>query len=243
MALAAGLTACGGGQRGAPTSGRPEKTAGNIQAYCAAAPEIETVGEPDVGPAASSEEQEKAAKEIAAKLRPIADQIVAIAPPEIAKDVGVLNGALTKMEQTGDFSVLESPEAKAAGAKAHAFDLEHCGWGRTGVTAVDYAFQGVPATSKAGTVSFEFTNASQSGELHEMVLLRRNEGVTEPLQELLALPDDQAMTKMAFVAVAKLQPGDYAMVCFIGTGSTKDKPEGEGPPHFTKGMVREFKVT
>ncbi|MGH8886724.1 MAG: hypothetical protein ACRDYX_16435 [Egibacteraceae bacterium] len=180
---------------------------------------------------------------------------MAIAPPEIAKDVGVLNGALTKMEQTGDFSVLESPEVKAAEAKAHAFDLGRCGWGRTGVTAVDYAFQGVPATSKAGTVSFELTNASQSGELHEMVLLRRNEGVTEPLQELLALPDDQAMTKMAFVAVAyadqgeasyavaKLQPGDYAMVCFIGTGSTKDKPEGEGPPHFTKGMVRELEVT
>jgi hypothetical protein len=41
--------------------------------------------------------------------------------------------------------------------------------------------------------------------------------------------------------VADLEPGDYAVVCFIPTGSGGDT-EGDGPPHFTKGMVSYFEV-
>lgn len=85
-------------------------------------------------------------------------------------------------------------------------------------------------------------------------MFRVNDGVTETVQELLALPDEEAMTKatMATVtgalpgeseyAVADLRPGKYAMVCFVPEGTTGRDTEGTGQPHFMKGMVYEFTV-
>ena len=37
------------------------------------------------------------------------------------------------------------------------------------------------------------------------------------------------------------KPGRYAAVCFIPVGTHGDT-EGDGPPHFTEGMVSEFTV-
>lgn len=45
--------------------------------------------------------------------------------------------------------------------------------------------------------------------------------------------------------IADFEPGDYAALCFIPTGSTmanSDEPDGDGPPHFTQGMKTEFTV-
>ena len=73
-------------------------------------------------------------------------------------------------------------------------------------------------------------------------------------QELLALPEEEAMAKVDMVAavfappgdesysVADLEAGDYAMVCFIPTGASEENPEGTGPPHFIQGMLAEFTV-
>ena len=38
------------------------------------------------------------------------------------------------------------------------------------------------------------------------------------------------------------EPGNYAAVCFVSVGSVGET-EGDGPPHFTQGMVHEFTVT
>lgn len=38
-------------------------------------------------------------------------------------------------------------------------------------------------------------------------------------------------------ALVTLEPGDYAMVCFVPVGGGED-----GPPHFTEGMLHEFTV-
>jgi hypothetical protein len=250
--LAAGLVACSG-QTG---SGRGQAV-GDMAAYCDAVLEMETLAEPNTGfESLSPQEQVKAAMQFAATtLRPIVDKIVAVAPAEVGDSTSVLNNAVTKVEQTGELSAFDTPQAQQAKTSAHAFDLKHCGWGRADVTAVDYAFQGVPATMNAGTVSFEFRNKSQRGEHHEMVVFKKNEGVRESFQQLLMLPDEEAKTKATIVTgakappgassygVAKLVPGDYAMVCFISVGSKKENPKGQGPPHFIHGMVTEFAVT
>jgi hypothetical protein len=93
-----------------------------------------------------------------------------------------------------------------------------------------------------------------------MVLIRRNEGTTEPWEEVLGLPEEEAMTKVtplgaAFVGpvgssetlVADLTPGEYIAICFISAGTTVGEDgsftEGAGQPHFMLGMQAEFIVT
>ncbi len=102
------------------------------------------------------------------------------------------------------------------------------------VTAVDYAFEGVPKSAKAGT-TLAFKNAS-AGEVHEVIVVRLKEGETRPVEELLALPPgegEQLFAGEPGVAVALPgedgmvvngsltldQPGRYVMFCAIPTGA------------------------
>ena len=78
--------------------------------------------------------------------------------------------------------------------------------------------------------------------------------LVDRLQELLALPEEQALQKVvpagtAFASPAgsdtafvRLTPGRYGVVCFIPEG-TRPPAEGSGPPHFTLGMKGELTVT
>ncbi|MGH9188090.1 MAG: hypothetical protein ACRD0U_20150, partial [Acidimicrobiales bacterium] len=116
------------------------------------------------------------------------------------------------------------------------------------VTAVDYAFEDLPTSLEAGPTVVELTN--DGDEAHELVLFRKNDGVTQPAEELLALPDEEAFELVAFVqgsepidpgkrssTVFDLEAGDYVAVCFLPVGGS-----GDGPPHFTEGMFTEFSV-
>lgn len=132
------------------------------------------------------------------------------------------------------------------------------------VVGTDYAFSDVGATL-TGPVSFTFKNEGQ--DVHELVLVRKNDDVTETFQELLAMPEEASAEKIGFMGVAMAapgatapetiaadQPGQYLMVCLIPQGTTSipsmapdasGPPEGlgDGPPHFTLGMLREFTMT
>ena len=123
-----------------------------------------------------------------------------------------------------------------------------CDYETVDVTAVDYAFEGVPDSVPAGTLAFELTNASEAEE-HEMVVFRRADGVTQSFGEILNLPEEETEELIVFSAaafappgesgatLADLDAGEYAMVCFIPVGGAED-----GPPHFTAGMIKEFTV-
>jgi hypothetical protein len=175
----------------------------------------------------------------------------------------VLVDATREIAETGDFSVFDEDEVAEAEAGAHAYDLENCGWGQSDVAALDYAFQGVARSYDAGPVSFDLTN--EGDEMHEMAILRKNDGTTESFDELFAMEEEQALTKVELVAiieptapgdddyaVADLEEGDYAVVCFLPVGATPDAfeavesgagdPSAFGPPHFTEGMKAEFSV-
>ena len=278
LALVAGVAACGGddadeetgsasGSASAPADdttttegdegegdGDGEEASGDVEAYCDATLEIETIPEPQFDESATPEEQAETAKTFAAEeMQPLAQEIQEVAPEEIAADIEILVGAVDELAETGDFEgVFGQPEVEEASDNAHAFDLENCGWEQTDVTAVDYAFEGLPETLPTGPVSFEFTNGGE--EFHELALARKNDGVTETAEELLALPQEEAMTKVTILggtfappgeseyAVQDLEAGDYIAVCFIPVGATPENEEGNGPPHFTQGMFSEFTV-
>lgn len=236
------------GSESGSEGGSGSESGADVEAYCDATARIETVGEPDVDfETATEEEVAEAAKAFASDtLRPIADDIVAAAPEEVADDIALLSAAVDELAETGDFeAAFENDEVEAASDRTHAFDLENCGWQKVDVTAVDYAFQGL-GDAEAGIVSFEFSNEGE--EPHEFVLFRKNDGVTESAQELLA-NEEESEDKVTFVAgtfaepgdndyaVADLEPGNYAAVCFVPVGGGE-----EGPPHYTEGMVSEFSV-
>jgi plastocyanin len=132
------------------------------------------------------------------------------------------------------------------------------------VTGVEYAFQGIPQTVRAGTV-VTFANAGK--EVHQMIAARRNDGVTASLEELLAMPEaesDMLVTilggpvaspgETAADTVTLDRPGTWFFVCFIPVGTTNvpalapgatpnEALMPEGPPHFLQGMVAEVTVT
>lgn len=104
------------------------------------------------------------------------------------------------------------------------------------VSGVEYAFAGLPTSVPAGT-TLTFTN--NGAEVHEMVLVRIADGVTETLDELLAMdaegrdPMEEGLVEMVgemplFAAPGTIAEGTrtlesegrYVVLCFIPQGLT-----------------------
>lgn len=140
------------------------------------------------------------------------------------------------------------------------------------VQAVDYAFQGLPASVAVGT-KLTLTNGSTK-ELHELVAIRLPDDEERSAEELVGLPPEeqaslsQGPPAMVLIAppagadqIAALgdgtlsQPGRYLVLCSIPTGadpaayleaaaqSQGGPPDVEGgPPHLAQGMFGEVVV-
>lgn len=130
------------------------------------------------------------------------------------------------------------------------------------ITAVDYAFEGVPARVAVGT-TFALTNVSPV-ELHELVALRIVDSETRSVAELIQLPEEETagvtaeMPAMVLIAPPRAPgmavlgdgrftvPGRYALVCFIPTGADPREflaaaaMESEGPPQVAGGPPHAF---
>ena len=129
------------------------------------------------------------------------------------------------------------------------------------VVARDYHFEGLPTTIPVGTtISLD----NQGQEVHEIIIVRRNDGVTQTWDELLALPEEEAFQYVTMVGqlftgpgttaegtIVIGQEGTYLALCFVPQGTTT-MPDGSaapdasapaGPPHFLLGMIQEFNVT
>ncbi len=173
------------------------------------------------------------------------DALKTTAPSEIATDAGVVADLLAKKGE----NAFENKKFLAAIERTDAFVLESCGFTQVDVVGIDYEFQGVPATIPAGTTAFKFTNDAPK-EHHEIIILRRKPGTTQPVDEILSLPEKKAGKLVDFVTAAfadpgdtqvgitELTPGEYVVACFIPVGGKK-----HGKPHWVKGMVAEFEVT
>jgi hypothetical protein len=268
MALLAGAAGCGDDDDDAATDDTDQSDSGDdttttadpssdVAAYCDAELALETAGEPDIDFETMTPEQQAEAVKVFATgtLRPLVDDLAPTVPDELSDQFTTLDGAVTALEASGDTSAFEDPEVMAASEAAHTYDLENCDWTSQAFTTTEYEFGGLPDTIDAGVTSFDLTN--DGAEVHEMVLLRKNDGVTETAEELLALPQAEALQKATLLGtagpvpaeqtayvVADLAAGDYIAVCFIPVGTTGfDGPPPEAPPHFTQGMVHEFTVS
>jgi hypothetical protein len=270
------LVACGQppvDTTGAPaeTSAAPTETTAAVTgttaaaaagAFCTPAIQLKTAltAGPDVDFETATEEEIGAAmEEFGASVAPLVEEVTATAPPEIADDVTTVTDTLNEVLQSGDDSLTESEEFTAADGAINQYLLDNCGLEAVSVSAVEYSFSGIPDTLPAGLTAFEFSNEGQ--ELHEMVVFRINEGVTQSVEELLQLPEEEAgelasdvagtfaMPGESNVTFVDLEPGRYAFVCFVPVGTTPENVEalesGEeegGPPHFTQGMFTEVTV-
>ena len=178
----------------------------------------------------------------------------AAAPEEISEDVAALIEAAAAAEEED----VPPPEFFDANVAVGEYVEDNCDFETIEVTAREYEFEGLPDEATAGTVLVKFTN--EGGEVHELAMFTVNEGEERPLEELLALPEEEVETAVTevtgsafalpegtFYTTYDLVAGRTVALCFIPVGFTMDALESgeepEGAPHFTEGMVHEFEVT
>jgi hypothetical protein len=261
--IVAGLGACGGGDDDDSSSDTTERdreettetsaaedTAGDtdVQAFCDGFTAVDKAffqlpNDPDALTAF-----------VEANITPHIEPTIANAPPELADDVRVMFDALDEALTSTDFSAFGSPDFVAAQSAVYPELAETCGLGSLDAIAIDYGFQGVPATLPAGTTIVTLNNQSAGGEFHELTIARINDGVTDTVEQILAMSDTDAAARVVLGASASaevgeiggatidLVPGRYLYACFVPMGSVGAQ-EGTGDPHYTAGMFGEFTVT
>jgi uncharacterized cupredoxin-like copper-binding protein len=272
LLLTLGLVACNGDDAAAPGDedaevgeDRTEVGEGGTEVadttdagdgFCDAALALGSPGEPEVDWETASEEEIAAANQVFAeeRLRPVVEDLRATGPDDVQSDVDTLEQALDDArDDDGDLEAFFGGDGGAARTRITEEAAGSCGWTTLDVTMVDYGYEGVPDTVDAGQAVFAVTNSGEEG--HELILFRRADGVEESWEEILELDDDEAMQRVEFVAAAfapagedgsataELQAGEHAMVCFIPVGTDASGTEsGDGPPHFTEGMIATFTV-
>ncbi|MBA3257908.1 MAG: hypothetical protein H0T68_00390 [Gemmatimonadales bacterium] len=113
------------------------------------------------------------------------------------------------------------------------------------VTTMDYAFE-APAKIPAGLTTFQLVNNGPS--LHHVQLVKLEDGKTAddfmaalksgghpPRWASMAGGPNPREGRSAASTTLMVEPGNYAMICFI--------PTADGVPHVMKGMVRPLTVT
>lgn len=175
------------------------------------------------------------------------------APEELQEQIAVVTATVRDALAEQNDRAFEDEEFGRNEEEVDQWVATNCGFETLAVTAVDYAFEGVPATLPAGNVSFAFTNAGK--EMHEMIMVRfRDESLG--IQDLMKLSDKEAQEKLEFLGASfgppgasdtetrTLEPGKYALLCFVPVGSTSEKAarKADGPPHVARGMSAEFTV-
>lgn len=190
----------------------------------------------DVFCQAELEAEAAARSEDPSQAGPAFEALVAAAPDEIRESVEAVIAAAEQGPGTPEF---DEPYAEMI-----EYMRENCGFNELEVTGDEYTFTGIPAEVEAGPTIFVFENTGE--EVHEMILIRKNEGVTESATELLELPEEELITMASFQAAAfsfpgvttytatDLEPGSYFAVCFLPEGATPEVMEElmaeEGPP-------------
>jgi hypothetical protein len=250
----AALGACGGGDDDAPEAAAPAPAPApasgvDIDAYCEDSVAIEALG----SQSPETPDDLDAARAFGEEMMALLTDLQSAAPEAAQAPLGQLAPLVRAVAESGDTSAFQAPEFTTARAGHHQVGLAECGWGSSTVTMQDYSFTGLPDSLDAGVHSFELTN--EGNEPHVMILLRKNDGVTESFDELLALPEEEANAKATVAGqgftdpggsgyvLADLAPGEYLAMCPLPTGWVDmSAPPPDGPPHFTHGMTHQLVV-
>lgn len=232
-----------GGRSGA---GRLSKS--ELREYCSKVLQVETFPFPQIGDLPEADRPARLI-EYASGLRRLVDEAAGAAPAATKADLRTVATALGEVVKAdGDLTKRSTPPVRAAAARAHTFDLANCGWERMGTTAVEFAFQGIPATIPAGIVSFELVNKGDFDHVLELYqvkdeapsgreILSSGAPTKEDLAKLTDLGSAFAPEREEGYLVRDLKPGRYVAACLI--------PLNTSPPstHATRGMFAEFSVT
>lgn len=157
-------------------------------------------------------------------------------PDDIARDVEPL---LTLLREDPE-AAFESEELANAETTTDDWALEHCTDTRVELDAINFGFTGAPERIDAGRVGFAITNHTQTDEVHEALLLRKNDDVEGSAHDVLAAaldgrPLSVETTLGAFaqfelvggglveppggdgydVFVVDLAPGEYIVACLL----------------------------
>lgn len=251
---------------GAPAGGATTTVSPQNEAFCADVVTVNSL-EPEIPEDLPEEEQMRRGETFFRnEYMPVVKRVQAAAPAAAKRAVD----EITRFFEEKGPEAFEDDEFGAVALRANQAAAAACGADENRVTAVNYAFQGMPATLEAGRRLFRLHNAGT--ELHEMIFLRKKTTTTESFDAILALGAenqeeaeekvDETGAVFAFPATGggpeavdssvflDLTPGQYAVVCFIPVGLTpaaaeaaeRTGQEPEGPPHFTRGMKTEFTV-
>ncbi len=255
LVLAATMVGCGSddpeGEDTEAAATSSSEAAADPAAFCEASVDVEAAFSmgPPVDDTAPPEEQQAALEEFAGQVEPLLARAEETAPEEVSGHVDTAVGLIRDALAGGDPATLESPEYQEADDGIDEYMLAECGYEQLEATGVDYEYEGIPETVEAGVVAVTFTNEGE--ELHEIGIARINDDVTMPVEELLAMPEEQVFSMITFTGTAfaepgssdttflRLEPGRYGAACFIPEGTTHEH-EGDGPPHSTLGMFAEF---
>jgi hypothetical protein len=250
VTVALGLAACGSDDdtRSSDTTAPVDDgaLAGETAAFCDGVVALnDAVNAVELDETSTEEDVQAAGETLATPLA----QITENAPDDLADTAEELTTFIEPMAD-GDATAFNTDEAFSTYSGFLTSAVASCDFNGVSVTAVDYAFEDIPATVPAGTTSFTLTNASQGGEDHELIVMRKADGVDLAWDEILALGEEESADKVEFkgagfapaegepgTVLADLDPGEYLAICFIPVGGTED-----GAPHFTEGMQQEFTV-
>lgn len=177
--------------------------------------------------------------------------VAADGPPRAKEAVGPWRRALEKSRDEGVDTFDQQAEAGTAIVKASAAG---CGWQEHTIATVDYRYEGVPATWKAGVVVVTLENRSEK-EPHLFLAARVKDGVSKPLDQLVAQfagPDTPGDADIEFVnggtfappgssasGLVELRPGRYIYLCPLPVAGS----QSETDDHARHGMAGEFTVT
>lgn len=250
-ALLATACATGAPPTAPPTSAAPES---DPAAFCGAAVDAARALDagPDLGPEPLTPEQTAAAfAEYRARLEPPLAVIERDPPPMLRDAVDTLARQARYAIDNQDAAALATPEFESAADRLLTYVSRDCGYPVVRVVATDYAYQGIPPTLGQGTTVFSEVN--RGAEPHELNIYRIDDDVTQPMAEIVRLPEPQRAEVLDDVGSASagpgssttvfvaLSPGRYGVACFELRGTTPEKV-GTGPPHADLGMIAEFTV-
>ena len=155
------------------------------------------------------------------------------APDPIKTDVETLLALARQGASTGDSATFTSPDVQTADRNIDQYVLRECGYGQISITATDNAYEGIPATIGSGAVGITLNNAGR--EAHQVLIVRIDDGVTEPFSALLDLPPDlrmQLATALGSIEVdpggvgtlfLRLAPGRYGVGDFLSQGTVRPR--------------------
>lgn len=242
LALAFSAAACGssGSSSGASATKSSADTTGT---FCDTYLKIDHVA------GAANTDSPEGAKKLGTAITPDVQTLQSNTPDALTKPVAVLAKGVAAAAG-GKSAALQSDGFQQASNQTEAWMHANCNYQNIDVTGVDYKYNGLPATVKAGKTSLAFKNATSMKEMHMALVVKPKKGVTQTLDQLLALPQDQVESKVDVVAspvsppgktsgaLLDLTPGTYFVLCPLPVGGKND-----GAPHFTKGMSATFTVS